>query len=285
MIELNAEARLMMAGNEIIAPSESFRGENRTDLSERQGQSFKKRAEKSQGVKPKKIKSASTLKDVSPVDTADVMYAVRSTGAQTKLCAHFRLLADRLMTEDDPLTTQMEDASSTSVAENPFPVEEDYGLPTREEAESTHEENTFVEVDGTSTHGPGMTLESAPSSDIEAIFADSTHEENTCIEADSTHMDDTYCARSTHGMDKHRLVEQKREKADATHGGNTAWDRLIEAVDPGSTAMDGVLPQTRIVGPDIDENYLNVRGKDETTADTNPDMFGNATQPLPGIGG
>lgn len=236
MIELNAQARLL-AGEEVIAPSESFRDENKADLGERQSQSFEKREKSVDPVKQKNVESASTPAGKSEGDSADVMYAC---GDQSQMFTQALAIASRLMTEDDSLTKQMENANSTAVAEDPFPVEQD--------AESTHDGNTSIEVEfASSTHDQGMNLESAPSM-VE------------CVEADSTHMDDTYCERSVQAA--YRLT-----------------------ASAGSTALDNITPVSRIVGPDVDENYLNVRGENEQLADANPAMFGNGEQPLAGIGG
>jgi hypothetical protein len=245
MMKLNAATRLQ--AGEIIAPSESFRGENRQNLHERQSESqrYDDKADKET-----KVKSASTPESKSPADTADVMYAKKAP-----LFAHFRLIADRLMTEDDPLTTDMENActaDSTTVSEDPFPVEHD--------AQSTHEGNDAIEVidcRATSTHDQSMMLESGE-----------------------------VLAESTHGMDKFKITEHKPQESCLEIASNTALARLTQATDPGSTAQDNVTPMTRIVGDDVDENYLNVRGTpNEQNADADPAMFGNGTQPLGGIGG
>lgn len=253
---LNAATRLQ--AGEVIAPSESYRSENKRDLRDQQNDlQHDSKERRNEQQKETSIESASTPDSLSPADTADVMYAAKQSAP---LFAHIRLLADRLMTEDDPLTTDMENAcmaDSTTMTENPFPVEHD--------AESTHEDNTAVEVVD--------------------CRASATHDWPMMLQADDV------LADSTHGMDKFKLSEHQPqdsvseiEEAISTHGGNTALGRLFASAN--STAQDNVVPVYRSVGDDVDENYLNVRGtQHEQNADTDPAMFGNGEQPLGGIGG
>lgn len=245
-VMLNAATRL--SAGEIIAPSESFRTENKRDLRDQQSDIHHDVKDNKNNKDDTHVESASTPEGVSPADTADVMYASKES---SPLLAHFRLMADRLMTEDDPLTTDMENAcmaDSTTVTENPFPVEHD--------AQSTHEGNDAIEVidcRASATHDVPMMLESGE-----------------------------VLAESTHGMDKFKISEHQPQESSIE--AIAALNRLTASAN--STAQDNVVPVYRSVGDDVDENYLNVRGKqNEQNADADPAMFGNGTQPLGGIGG
>lgn len=227
-MKLNAHARLL-ASDAVIAPPTSFRDDNEADLNERQGVAFKQRQDSTSDSKTK-TKSAYTPAFKPDGDSADVMNAsseeIDSGGDQsdlegpkeTKLTAALNTLSFLI------------NAGSTSVAEDPFPVEHDFPPPQY----------------ASSTHGNGMQLESAPSP-LEEISA-----------------------RSTHGMDIHDLVENQGDNPDLVSAtverllssvdpGSTANDNLNPYPDKIYPSTDGYLAaEAEEVEADINPSMFGV---------------------------
>lgn len=226
-MKLNAHTRLV-ASDEVIAPSTSFRDENEQDLDARQGVAFKQRQDSAE-----KVKSAYTPAFKPEGDSADVMYAsqeeMESAGEQSELKAKESKITVALST-----LAFLINADSTAVLENPFPMAPDFPL------------------EATSTHDSGMNLESARSP-LEQLEA-----------------------RSTHGMDIHDLVENKSDNPDLVSA-------AIARLKANSTALDNLNPYPDKYYPSTD-GYLDAEAE-EVEADINPSMFGNADQPLGGMGG
>jgi hypothetical protein len=248
-MKLNAYERLL-ASSEVIAPGSSFGGENEADLNARQGESFK---EREQGTIEPKVESAYTPAFKPDGDSADVMYATLE-GKGSEIESGGSTAPSKLTATLSTLSFLI-NADSTAVAEDPFPVVHDYPS----------------EQDASSTHDNGMKLESAPSP--VAMMQ---------------------VGRSTHGMDALPLVENQGDDPELvsaneddggfTHGGmEETIARLRASVDPGSTANDNLNPYPDKTYPS-DDGYLAAEAE-EVEADINPSMFGNADQPLGGIGG
>lgn len=112
-------------------------------------------------------------------------------------------------------------------------------------------------------------------------LASSTHDNGMCLESAESAVDTMETtARSTHGMDIHDLVENQPDEPDLV---SAVVRRLGANVDPGSTANDNLNPYPDKFYPTTD-GYLAAEAE-EVEADINPSMYGNADQPLGGMGG
>ena len=124
-MKLNAATRLLAEEN-VIAPSDSYKHENENELRHQQTEhqhDQKQQQRENEQNKPEPSTEASTTPEaIDPLtDTAAPQFAVR---------AHFRLLADRLNTESDPLTDAEEDAcmASDTVDESSLPGATGYNM-------------------------------------------------------------------------------------------------------------------------------------------------------------
>ncbi len=124
MFQLKAATRLM--ADQALAPAESFRSENEENLKgqqhEREG--LENKSDGGTGAKDSTVKADATAPTQDFHKTAVRNHPHPSEAADslntddlpqtTSTQANLRLLADRLLTEDDPLTSQEENASDTS---------------------------------------------------------------------------------------------------------------------------------------------------------------------------
>lgn len=135
------------------------------------------------------------------------------------------------------------------------------------DAQSTREHDT----DNTSSE---MTKTEAEADEDEETESDPSYRD---VEASST-IDEGDIASS-----QYALRANVRLLADRL---NTECDPLTQDMENASSTSDGIVPNTEqgfpLVGDDVDDNYMNVRGCDETDvlADADPKLFGLAEQPM-----
>jgi hypothetical protein len=132
------------------------------------------------------------------------------------------------------------------------------------DAQSTRERDT----DNTSSE---MTTEAGAEEDEETESGSYRD-----VEASST-IDEGDIASSQYAIRAHvRLLADRL---------NTESDPLTQDMENASSTSDGIVPNTeqgfRLVGDDVDKNYMNVRGcESDVLADADPKLFGLAEQPM-----
>lgn len=137
----------------------------------------------------------------------------------------------------------------------------------------------LINADSTAmTENPFPMVHDFPSDQM----ASSTHDNGMNLEAAPCGVE-MMEARSTHGMDILSLVENQPDNPELISARNAIIDRLKASVDPGSTANDNINPYPDKIYP-VTDGYLDAK-TEEVDADINPSMFGNASQPLGGMGG